>query len=503
MNTSRGSQVQIIVFFLVLLIVLGLVGIWVIRPPGDNTDSNGSDSGEAVAVLVIDAFEPLAGNPETVIGEQSDSNCIVDPSGQGGWISGAGGWISGAGGWISGAGGWISGAGGWISGASQQPILDPHGRIVYNELEALIRQGGGVLEEFHIGSDLADTATPDTDWLRDVGRWSFNEGEGDIWLVAVDTDQYTSSVIGTRIQDAVELLDRQFRVTKFVLNMSFAIVPCDDVLTLEDYEDTLNEPEFDAFHDELIAAFTALGETANGTPLPEEVVEFLDSPRAEAFRQRLVERQRNQFTNCYPVSIDGVSQGSSDTPGQQPNQDGNVGTTGLPVTTICDDVQPQNDPMGQVITRLQNAELQNGTISIIPIAASGNRGDAFSFAPGFWPEVVSVSAFYNDPELCAGFEIPPSNRGEVQMYGMYDCLPGTSFAAPRLSLEAGVYLLRGGQVLCTDGAEARSSPPLAYLLGEDANGDPTFEYLFNNLERVEAARLYCEDFNTKVGVPPP
>jgi len=498
--SSRESQIQIIVFFVIMLLVLLLVGVWVVRPPTDDP-VNGS-LGEAVAVLVVDAFEPLPGNIIPPIGDQGGSNCVVDPSGQGGWISGAGGWISGAGGWISGAGGWISGAGGWISGASQQPILDPHGRIVYNELEALLRQGGAVLQEFRIGADLADTTSPNTDWIRDVGRWGSGEDEGDIWLVAIDTDQYTTNVIGSRIEEAIQLMARQFSLNKFVINMSFAVIPCDDVLTRQDYEATLNEPQFAGFRDELIAAFIALADTANGTPLPPEVARFLASPPAEQFRQALAARQRAQFDNCYRVNRDDVSQSSGESPAQQPSPDNTGSTDGPPVNTICSEVQPENDPLGQAFARLRTLELQSGPISLIPIAASGNRGDDFSFAPGFWPDIVSVSAFYNDPELCAGFTIPPSNAGEVQMYGMYDCLPGTSFAAPRLSLEAGVYLLRGGLVTCTDGAEATSSPPLAYLLSQDLNGNPTFEYLFNNLGRVNAATAYCQDFNAKVGVSP-
>jgi len=494
-----NSRIQIVVFFALMVIILILVGVSALRPSTNGTNSIGVDTNNTVAVLVVDAFEPLAGVTRPNIEDQADKNCIVDPTGQGGWISGAGGWISGAGGWISGAGGWISGAGGWISGASQQPILDPHGRIVYNELEALIRQGGGILQELHIGSTLADTTAPNTDWLRDVGRWDMGVDNGHLMLAGVDTDQYTSDVIAGRIEESVRLLNRQFGITRFVLNMSFAIIPCDDVLTPGQYQAFLEQESAD-FQTQLQSALEALAATPDGLPLPSSAAKFLSSDDAQRFRQELREQQLAQFDTCYPLRDD-ASQDAVAAQTSQPAQPNDARPNGLPLDAICAEVQPENEPLARSIAALESLEVQAGQLSIIPIAASGNRGDIFSFAPGFWPNVVSVSAFYNEPEYCAGFPLPPSNAGEVQMYGMYDCLPGTSFAAPRLSLEAGMYLMRAGTVSCA-GQEANSSPPLSYLHGRDAGGNPTFDYLFENLGRVAAATAYCEDFNTLVGVPP-
>jgi hypothetical protein len=490
-STEQSNRIQVIVFFAIIFIVLILVGAAAVRPPLNNGSVVGLEASNTTAILVIDAFEPLPGFTPPPIEDQVDKNCLVDPTGHGGWISGAGGWISGAGGWISGAGGWISGAGGWISGASQLPILDPHGRLVYNEMEALIRQGGGLLTEFHIGSTLADTTTPNSDWLRDVGRWNMGAGQGDIMLVALDTDEYTSDVIADRIQESVGLLNRQFGITRFVLNMSFAVVPCSDVLTSEQYQEFL-DTESPEFQTEFKAAMEALVATRVGSPLPESVAKFLSSREAEQFRLGLLAKRWGQFDKCYPVR-DGDSKSQS-------AQSDVKRQNGLPADMICVAVQPANEPIAQAILKLENAEAQASPFSIIAIAASGNRGDVYSFAPGFWPDVVSVSAFYETPEFCSGFPLPRSNKGEVQMYGMYDCLPGTSFAAPRLSLEAGIYLLRSGSISCA-GLEAESSPPLSYLHGKDGSGNPTFDYLFNDLSRVDASVTYCDDFNTIVGIP--
>jgi hypothetical protein len=142
----------------------------------------------------------------------------------------------------------------------------------------------------------------------------------------------------------------------------------------------------------------------------------------------------------------------------------------------------------------------DGKLSVIPIASAGNEGRNFPYAPGLWPTVVSISAEYTGYETCstpAGASKKPSplsNNGEVAKNGMFECHAGTSFAAPRLSMEAALYLLAGGNVVCTgtlldnqkpEGISTTSSPPLAHLP-------------WDNLERRVASVRYCEDFNNLV-----
>jgi hypothetical protein len=148
---------------------------------------------------------------------------------------------------------------------------------------------------------------------------------------------------------------------------------------------------------------------------------------------------------------------------------------------------------------LQGRQLSRGNnATVFSIASAGNRGDAYAFAPGYWDSVVSVSADYDGPENCpvnptltpnSTEHVLKSNSGEVEMYGVHNCIPGTSFAAPRLSAEAALYLVRGGSISC-GGSDGTSSPPMAHAA-------------FDNLTREDASKAYCQDFNALLNVPLP
>jgi hypothetical protein len=183
----------------------------------------------------------------------------------------------------------------------------------------------------------------------------------------------------------------------------------------------------------------------------------------------------------------------------------------------------------------------NSGITVIPIAASGNEGRSFPYAPGYWPSVISVSGDYTDntlqgcplvyrgkiisdlivplrnPNAASGDAMalteqdlnqdervlvdkiyaeltnPRFNDAEVQMNGVKQipnleehvlgCVSGTSFSAPRLSAEAAIYLLNGGTAQCV--GDITSLPPLDHLP-------------WNNLTRVEAANRFCANWNALV-----
>jgi hypothetical protein len=141
---------------------------------------------------------------------------------------------------------------------------------------------------------------------------------------------------------------------------------------------------------------------------------------------------------------------------------------------------------------LQGRTLSRGNNAIVfSIASAGNRGDSYAFAPGYYDSVVSVSADYSGPENCpADQNLLKSNSGEVQMYGVTNCIPGTSFAAPRLSAEAALYLLRGGPILCQGSNGTPSSPPMAHAA-------------FDDLTRHAASEDYCQEFNQLLDTPLP
>lgn len=122
------------------------------------------------------------------------------------------------------------------------------------------------------------------------------------------------------------------------------------------------------------------------------------------------------------------------------------------------------------------------------IASAGNFGLDYSFLPGAYPQVVSVSASNGfgyeasapwnptnnnpllslDPATRAGAGTRISNYGEVMLPGEYThpeygTIIGTSFAAPRLSVAVAAYLATVGGDYC----QANGNFALAY--GTDDN----------------------------------
>ena len=186
-------------------------------------------------------------------------------------------------------------------------------------------------------------------------------------------------------------------------------------------------------------------------------------------------------------------------------------------------------------------------ILVVPIAAAGNYGNRYPFAPAYWPDVLSVSAEYSDlvnrctPPLATpsgltitvleqagllddianqivqlehvsdtiNFEarsqnavegfltahsmLPPSNDGEVRMNGVaavfpdadqtFGCLWGTSFAAPRLSYETAIFLTD-----FTPPADCHNTNSALALAYDE----------WRNYPREVAARIYCNNFNVSV-----
>ena len=126
----------------------------------------------------------------------------------------------------------------------------------------------------------------------------------------------------------------------------------------------------------------------------------------------------------------------------------------------------------------------------ISIAAAGNFGQTYPFAPALWDSVVSVSAY---DALTDVFDGSPnrykSNSGEIAMPGMFaqpvTDIQGTSFAAPRLSVLAALYLLHPAAGICDS-----SIPTLGY-----ADREKEFNLgIVQNLLWQDAASTYCPDF---------
>ncbi|NDJ85701.1 MAG: hypothetical protein GYB66_07430 [Chloroflexi bacterium] len=497
-------RAQIIGIAIAVAIVLLMV-VFVILRDGVNHDvyANGETpeqpvftvSEETVVILVVDTFPPLDGMPLRERDELSDGNCLTTPDGQGHLVVDEAGHLV-----VDEAGHLVVDEAGHlvVDEAGNTVELRTHGQLVYAQFQDLLREQGGSQQQSSSGQD-----TLNVEWIRSMEIWQ--QPEGEVVLMALDTEGYTTEVIASRIPAALDLMANTYDVSRFVVNMSFAVVPCDslygdnpsDPEKLERYREALAE-EFP----ELAEVFDELLEQANGDlTIALNLPEFPPEARLVIQRERMaevhqkfydngVERAYETLDECYVLPRQADVQ--QDAPAEQATevpQDPGGQLDG------CTDPFFAEDPLFQVyldvlpptgLRERTSTPEDDATRQVISIASAGNLGMAFPFAPGYYPSVVSVSAEYEGADF--GDLQPLSNAGEVQMNGLYTSggltNAGTSFAAPRLSVEAAIYLLEGGNVTCS-GNQGVSSPPLAH---------PDW----NNLPRADASTEYCSDFNALV-----
>jgi hypothetical protein len=485
-----------LVFSALLLIVVIIIAFFLFVLDGDE-DGGGDNSPKIalangdVAILVIDVFDTR--KADEITANIAEQNCLVTPEGQGHVaIQGAGNVA-------------IQGAGNVAIQGAGNANQETHGEIVYSEIRDLLRdERGGSQTVVTTGAAQFPNASADLQQaIRDLEQWQLDNGN--VLLVALDTEGYTTSVIAQRIPATIDLLEQEFGISRFVVNMSFAVIPCDlliddvrpnDEELLQQYLDALAGEEFD----ELRATFEALLEENDGN-----VSVTINQPEFATVRGALLAQELNRTTTIYQVQNpeELVTQlagcydlyGGSDLieqPTEQPTEIGEQAGQ-LQEGTCADPIFPADPMFAWAIQAQTEAVVANRGPRIINIASAGNFGSGFAFAPGYYPTVVSVSADYSNSgnttvdALVANGTIV-SNDGEVQFNGLYErsgfVYPGTSYAAPRLSIEAAIYLLGNGAITCT-GSTDSSTPPLAYPF-------------FQNLPRTDAASQYCEEFNRLV-----
>jgi hypothetical protein len=291
-------------------------------------------------------------------------------------------------------------------------------------------------------------------WVHDIKAWEHDEGL--VFLVAIDTVGFDTGLIRDRIRTAISVLHSVWGIERFVLNMSFAIIPCDPDISDDEYLERIGEnPEYLALQD------------------------YLDS------------------LNMDEGSVFGYLSG-------QINLRQAYGQPGS--STIAEfgsDIQAEDsDPLSKWLMKLREASKEEfpeiKDLRVISVAASGNHGNAFPFAPAIWETVISVSATTEPIEIQTeqgGALLYAPNAGEV---AMGDKAPdggvGTSYAAPALSHVAALYLLGGGGVSCVgpgpdDNTSITTTPPLAY-----AYHSVPEKWL--NLDLDTAAAQYCPGFST-------
>jgi len=342
------------------------------------------------------------------------------------------------------------GARGAIVGSSTQP----HGDLVYQVAQELFIQSYGSPPTQTTENGSFPDNSPE--WLHVLEEWRVN-GES-LLLAGMDTDNYNSDEIKNYVEDAIDDFfspgfnwgNTTFTAHRFVLNMSFALIPCDPEqvpLSIDDYYAILEGPEWNWLNgnQDFLALKEALDDTGK-----------TDDEKSQVLWQIIP-----LLAAAYPPTIYPSTDSSTDT---------------WPYYNWL-----RNDYLNKSLSAYQDKT----DIQLISVGAAGNYGEkgyVYPFAPAIWDRVISVSASQqtNNP-----IPMDYSNPGEILMCGELDdndCtdstqtefpsfvvgLPfvedneaGTSFAAPRLSYEAAIYLLNGGVIDCNN-----SYPWLGYAQGD-------------------------------------
>ncbi len=277
-------------------------------------------------------------------------------------------------------------------GASATPITEPHGEIVYNELAGL---------------------------LEDVGTADAIE------LVQVDIQGMTTADAADQIASALDSTDADF----VVLNMSFAIIPCEFVQTFADYQ-----------------------------------AQLLDAQNAKD-----VKKHRDLFTRSVIFYNDTVFPAMSQRAQNLQDLD--------PLQTLFADRSANVIPVASAGNFGMNYPFWPGAWAQV-VSVSGSTGEGF-YSSAAWDKKTDA------PLLTADVQMPNkknrvSNYGEVMMPGDYNSdsagmVSGTSFAAPRLSVALALYVSQVGPDICRND---QGGPGLAY-------GD------WDNLALADAVQTYC------------
>lgn len=426
------------VVFMWMIVTLGLAAC------------NGYDRG-IVVILVVDDFGPLDGDVVDEL-QLSDENCLITPDGLG-----------------------YYGSTGFVDIPELGP---PHGWWVYSQLQESAYSAG--FRQVTSTMDQGTGFSKPKDWIPQIDLWRLND-VGDILLVAVDTQGFTTSTITPRIEEALslfadgaELNGYDVTSTHFVLNMSFGIVPCDplDGSTVGDYQNLLIGTELDGFYISL--------ERLEIDPNDVQEDTFIELVRVIAVQKGIPEDKALSLLYTTINWPENFYSGDDDP------------------SSVIDALR--DDPLLDWLSNYLKVSIDSGEIVAISVAAAGNSGKigySFPFAPAIWDSVVSISA-----EDSPGNWAPYSNPGEIMMNGEFSgsfdmaeisqeqvptdedfSVEGTSFAAPRFSVQAAVYLLEGGLYPCIN--HPNVVPPLGYA-GDNGS--------WENMTLAGAAENYCPTF---------
>lgn len=376
-------------------------------PPDESSQPALSKDG--VAILVIDDFLSGSADAPQMIKDFFPSDlefCVATPAGQ---------------------------AHSTIRGVAVQNGAIPHGELVLNDIVISFRQSGTFLDSRRLPN-----SNEDIHYIQEISTT-----EGLYYLVAIDTQGFTSKVIGDRMTSAIKYLSGQ-EISKYVVNMSFALIPCDPIYGLRTSDDPTGSLNF-LYTTTWGASYPDQTPPVDTNTLLDDLHELKYGASTAPFRLNPVFSEY-WVNSAYMDLLNNVSDGV--TPVE-------INTWKNYETTL---LAAQLDPLHDAIQTLRNDSM----ISIVFVAAAGNFGQYhFPFAPAIWSEVLSVGAIPYSSDLTRG-ETFISNPGEIQMDPVYAGNPaeapqtnyfsikpfGTSFSAPKLSQRIAAYLARGGSTSC-------------------------------------------------------
>ena len=238
---------------------------------------------------------------------------------------------------------------------------------------------------------------------------------------------YSSEFIETTLENRIAELNAD-GVTRFVVNMSFIIIPCQDTALGFDFDNFLSVRSENSEHS-IIAELGDDADYVRGLLNNPNVVYIEESGLIDSVPQ---ERQRGNNAESRP----------------QGNENANFRQDELDILKLFENRRLQSDPL-----RAFFRENNNRNQILIPVASSGNFKGRQPLFPARWTEVISVSAMEGD-NLRFWTQ---SNNGEVTTPGAWYLFEdgvyraGTSFAAPVVSLLIAVDLTQDNQTCSSQG----------------------------------------------------
>ena len=336
------------------------------------------------------------------------------------------------------------------AGQGSPPSGHSHGELVYQALKEKMTQlipGGKVTTTDTTPRPPSSPATLGP--VETSTEWTYHHAtttkQYRVRLVAVHASKFSTKDVLEGIGAAMTT-QRQAGINRFVVNLSFVVIPCDVIRWLNNADDING---LLATYNKMLESDTKLRDTLKnynyltGAGTWDMAKLTAGDFTMTVLRDDELARLRQGLVDAFYHAID---------------------LNGFGADRRLDAVY--SDKHWQLFLDQWVRPVSSPPAKVILVGAAGNGvelgvppvriGLPFPFAPALWDFVVSASGDGESPLT------DQLNSGEVKLdYGGPALAPestGTSYAAPRLSALQAIYLLETGRVMC-DG----SSPPLGYI----------------------------------------